>query len=178
MPDEWVRDRPEPEAVGRPRRTMSRTERARANRNRRRRRHLTVLSVTVLLALVVGVVFLGSRVWHGMFGTPTDYQGDGVKDVVVQVHNGDSTTAIGKTLQDGGVVATSQAFVDAAAGNASISAIQPGFYKVRTEIPAANAVSRLADPKTGSAGWSSPRGVSSTTSPTSRPARSPRASSR
>lgn len=147
MPDEWVRDRPEPEAVGRPRRTMSRTERARANRNRRRRRHLTILSVTVLLALVVGVVFLGSRVWHGMFGTPTDYQGDGVKDVVVQVHNGDSTTAIGKTLQDGGVVATSQAFVDAAAGNASISAIQPGFYKVRTEIPAANAVTRLADPQ-------------------------------
>lgn len=147
MPDEWVRDRPEPEAVGRPRRTMSRTERARANRNRRRRRHLTVLSVTVLLALVVGVVFLGSRMWHGMFGTPSDYEGDGVKDVVVQVHNGDSTTAIGKTLQDGGVVATSQAFVDAAAGNASISSIQPGFYKVRTEIPAANAVSRLADPQ-------------------------------
>ena len=147
MPDEWVRDRPEPEAVGRPRRTMSRTERARANRNRRRRRHLTVLSVTVLLALVVGVVFLGSRVWHGMFGTPTDYEGDGVKDVVVQVHNGDSTTTIGKTLQEGGVVATSQAFVDAAAGNASISAIQPGFYKVRTEIPAANAVTRLADPQ-------------------------------
>ena len=147
MPDEWVRDRPEPEAVGRPRRTMSRTERARANRNRRRRRHLTVLSVTVLLALVVGVVFLGSRVWHGMFGTPTDYEGDGVKDVVVQVHNGDSTTTIGKTLQEGGVVATSQAFVDAAAGNASISAIQPGFYKVRTEIPAANAVDRLTDPQ-------------------------------
>ena len=65
----------------------------------------------------------------------------------MQVHNGDSTTAIGKTLQDGGVVATSQAFVDAAAGNAAISAIQPGFYKVRTEIPAANAVSRLADPQ-------------------------------
>ena len=53
------------------------------------------------------------------------------------MHNGDSTTAIGQTLQDHGVVATSKAFVDAAAGNAAISAIQPGFYKVRTEIPAA-----------------------------------------
>jgi len=147
MPDEWIRDRPAPEAVGRPRRTMSRTERARANRNRRRRRNVTVLSVVVLVAVVVGVVFLGSRVWHGMFGTPSDYEGDGVKDVVVQVHTGDTTTAIGKTLQDGGVVATSQAFVDAAAGNKTISAIQPGFYKVRTEIPAANAVTRLADPQ-------------------------------
>ena len=147
MPDEWIRDRPAPEAVGRPRRTMSRTERARANRNRRRRRNVTVLSVVVLLAVVGGVVFLGSRVWHGMVGTPSDYEGDGVKDVVVQVHTGDTTTAIGKTLQDGGVVATSQAFVDAASGNKTISAIQPGFYKVRTEIPAANAVTRLADPQ-------------------------------
>jgi UPF0755 protein len=126
---------------------MNRTQRARANRNRRRRRTITVFSVAALVVVLVGAVFLGSRMWHGMFGTPSDYQGDGVKDVVVQVHNGDSTTAIGKTLKDGGVVATSQAFVDAAAGNAAISEIQPGFYKVRTEIPATNAVSRLADPQ-------------------------------
>ena len=32
-------------------------------------------------------------------------------------------------------------------GNAAISSIQPGFYKVRTEIPAVNAVERLADPQ-------------------------------
>jgi peptidoglycan lytic transglycosylase G len=147
MADEWSFERTEPEAVGRPRRTMSRTERARANRNRRRRRNITVFSVAVLLVVVVGAVFLGSQVWHGMFGTPIDYEGDGVRDVVVQVRNGDSTTAIGKTLKDGGVVATSQAFIDAAAGNANISEIQPGFYKVRTEISAANAVTRLADPQ-------------------------------
>lgn len=148
MSEDWGRERTEPEAVGRPRRTMSRTERARANRLRRRRRMLTRLSVAALIVVVVGAVFLGSRLWHGMFGDSSgDYEGDGVKDVVVQVHTGDSTTAIGKTLQDGGVVATSQAFVDAAAGNAAISEIQPGFYKVRTEIPAKNAVARLADPQ-------------------------------
>ena len=45
------------------------------------------------------------------------------------------------------MVATIAAFVDAAQGNAAISSIQPGFYKVRTEIPAANAVERLADPQ-------------------------------
>jgi UPF0755 protein len=147
MADDWGRRRPEPEAVGRPRRTMSRTERARAKRNRRRRRNLTVLSVVALVVVVIGAVFLGSRMWHGMFGNTGDYEGDGVKDVVVQIHNGDSTTAIGKTLKDGGVVATSQGFVDAAAGNPAIAAIQPGFYRVRTEIPAKNAVSRLADPQ-------------------------------
>ncbi len=63
------------------------------------------------------------------------------------MHDGDSTTAIGQTLHDHKVVATVKAFVDAAEGNSAISAIQPGFYKVRTEIPASNAVARLADPQ-------------------------------
>jgi UPF0755 protein len=108
---------------------------------------ITRFSIVALAVVVVGAVFLGSRLWHGVFGTSSDYQGDGVKDVVVQVHNGDSTTAIGKTLKEGGVVATSQAFIDAAAGNSAIASIQPGFYKVRTEISASNAVSRLADPR-------------------------------
>ena len=38
-------------------------------------------------------------------------------------------------------------FVEAAQGNEAISAIQPGYYRVRTEIPAASAVTRLADPQ-------------------------------
>ena len=147
MAEDWSRERTEPEAVGRPRRTMSRTQRARARRNRRRRRNLTILSVLALVVVVVGAVLLGSRMLHGMFGDPNDFDGDGVKDVVVQVHTGDSTTAIGDTLKNGGVVATSQAFVAAAAGNSAISEIQPGYYRVRTGISAANAVSRLADPQ-------------------------------
>jgi UPF0755 protein len=147
MSDDWGRDRPQPTAVGAPRRGMSRTERARASRNNRRRRTVTALSITALIVVVVGAVFLGSRMWHGLFGTSDDYTGAGVADVIVEVHNGDSTTAIGQALQEKGVVATSRAFVDAASGNSAISAIQPGFYKVRTEIPAADAVKRLADPK-------------------------------
>jgi UPF0755 protein len=82
-----------------------------------------------------------------LFGGNSDFTGDGVNDVVIQIHDGDSTTAIGKTLEDRKVVATVAAFVDAAKGNTAISSIQPGFYKVRTEIPASNAVSRLADPQ-------------------------------
>ena len=145
MPDDWGRERSQPESVGKPRRSMSRTERARANRNRRRRRNFTRLAVAALILVVIGAVFLGSRLWHGLFGVGDDYAGDGGNDVVIEVHNGDSTTAIGQTLLDHKVVATVHAFVTAAAGNAAISAIQPGFYKVRTEIPASNAVARLAD---------------------------------
>jgi UPF0755 protein len=45
------------------------------------------------------------------------------------------------------VVSSSKAFVDAAATNPAIAAIQPGFYKLRTEIPASSAVQKLADPQ-------------------------------
>jgi UPF0755 protein len=81
-----------------------------------------------------------------VFGTAEDYTGPGKRDIMIQVHPGDSTTAIGETLHDHGVVATVRAFVNAAHGVAGISSIQPGFYRTRTQIPAAAAVARLVDP--------------------------------
>jgi UPF0755 protein len=143
----WPKERVEPMAVGPPRRRRTRADRIREARGRRRRRLAGGLALGILIVVVVGVVFLGSKLWHNVFGTGSDFTGAGLSDVVIQVHEGDSTTAIGQTLQEQNVVATSAAFVDAAQGNAAISAIQPGFYKVRTEIPAANAVDRLADPQ-------------------------------
>jgi UPF0755 protein len=146
MTDDWGRDRAEPVAVGPPRRRVSRSDRIREARGRRKRRFASGFALVSLIVVVVGAVFLGSKLWHTMFSSGNDFSGDGANDVVIQIHDGDSTTAIGKTLEDRKVVATVKAFVEAAQGNAAISAIQPGFYKVRTEIPASNAVSRLADP--------------------------------
>ncbi|MGW0158575.1 endolytic transglycosylase MltG [Mycobacterium sp. NPDC003323] len=143
---EWTTDRHEPIAVGPPRRRMNRTDRARARRTARRRRLYTGLALATLVIVVVGAVFIGSRMWHNIFGSTGDFAGDGVDDVVIEVQNGDTTTAIGQTLQQENVVSSSKAFVEAAASNPAIAAIQPGFYKVRTEIPAASAVERLADP--------------------------------
>ncbi len=145
MPDPGEHERPQPVAVGPPRRRMSRAARIREARRRRRRRLVRALSLGVFIAVVIGAVFLGSRLWHSMFGVGNDYTGEGKSDIVIQIHDGDSTTAIGKTLEDHKVVLTSKAFVSAAQGNAAIQSIQPGFYKMRTEIPAANAVARLAD---------------------------------
>jgi UPF0755 protein len=147
MSENWGRGRAEPASVGPPRRRVTRADRIRQARGRRKRRIAGALALGMLIVVVVGAVFLGSKLWHTLFGGGNDYAGDGVNDVVIQVHDGDSTTAIAETLQEHKVVATVSAFVDAADGNAAISAIQPGFYKVRTEIPASNAVERLADPK-------------------------------
>jgi UPF0755 protein len=140
------RARAQPVAVGPPRRAMSRTQRLRAERGRRRRRIAGRFVVALLIAVVVAMVFVGSRLWHTVFGPNNDYSGSGKRDVVIQIRDGDSTTAIGETLHNHDVVRTVRAFVDAAHGNAKISSIQPGFYRMRTEIPAAAAVQRLADP--------------------------------
>jgi len=147
MTDDWQSDRAEPLAVGPPRRRLTRRERAREERYRRRRKTGLVIALSMLVVVAVVAVFLGSKMWHAFFGgSSTDYAGEGINDVVIQVHDGDSTTAIGQTLHDSNIVANVTTFVQAADGNTAITAIQPGFYKMRTEIPAADAVERLADP--------------------------------
>jgi UPF0755 protein len=144
--EDWGATRTKPEAVGPPRRSLSRAQRLRAERNHKRRRMFSRFSLAALILVVIGAVFLGSTLWHKVFGPSDDFAGGGVSDLVVEVHNGDSTTAIAQQLHERNVVATVKAFVDAAAGNSAMSEIQPGFYKVRSQIPAADAVERLVDP--------------------------------
>lgn len=146
MVDSVRRERAEPEAVGPPRRRASRVARNRAERGRKRRRYAGRIAAGALVVVVVAAVFLGSRLWHAVFGAGDDYTGNGKHDIVIQIQDGDSTTAVGETLHNQGVVATVRAFVNAAHGNSKITSIQPGFYRMRTEIPASNAVARLADP--------------------------------
>lgn len=146
MVDSVRRERAEPEAVGPPRRRASRVARNRAERGRKRRRYAGRIAAGALVVVVVAAVFLGSRLWHAVFGAGDDYIGNGKRDIVIQIQDGDSTTAVGETLHNQGVVATVRAFVNAAHGNSKITSIQPGFYRMRTEIPASNAVARLADP--------------------------------
>ena len=80
-----------------------------------------------LVIVVVGAVFVGSRLWHNMFGSSEDFAGDGVDDVVIEVHTGDTTTAIGQTLQQQNVVSSSKVFVAAAATNLHQRRDQPQF---------------------------------------------------
>ncbi|WP_231970978.1 endolytic transglycosylase MltG [Mycobacterium sp. E3198] len=125
---------------------MSRVDRNRADRGKKRRRVAGRVTLAVLVVIAVVAVFVGTRLWNTVFGSGDDYTGNGKRDIVIQIQSGDSTTMVGETLHNQGVVATVRAFVNAAHGNAAINSIQPGFYRMRTEIPAANAVARLADP--------------------------------
>ena len=104
-----------------------------------RRRLVAVLGL-LALAVIAAIVF-GPR----LLKAPTDFAGDGKEDVVIQVHSGDSTTVIAQALKERGVIANVDVFLAAARGNAEIAAIQPGFYKMRTEIPSATAVAELTN---------------------------------
>lgn len=136
-----------------PRRKRTRADRLREARGRRKRRMAGGLALGILVVVVIGVVFLGSKLWHNVFGTSSDFTGDGVNDVVIQVHDGDSTTAIGNTLQDEKVVANSATFVEAAQGNAAISSIQPGFTRCAPRSRPPTPLSGLQIRRTGLASW-------------------------
>lgn len=118
----------------------------RRSRARRRRRGGTVAALVVLASLVA-VVYFGGRALLGGLNLgddgPEDFAGPGVADVVVQVNPGDSTGAIGATLADAGVVAGAGLFTDAAAQVAAVGSVQPGYYLMRTQVPAADAAARL-----------------------------------
>ncbi|MFZ4372383.1 MAG: endolytic transglycosylase MltG [Mycobacterium sp.] len=136
MPEDSESDRAEPTAVGA-------ASRNRAQQRAGRRR--LVALVGVLIAVVLGAVLLGPKIFGGD-RTQGDFTGDGAEDIVIQVHPGDSGSVIAQNLVDRGVIANAGVFVGVAAGNPDMAAIQPGFYRLRTEIPAATAVAKLTDP--------------------------------
>lgn len=123
-----------------PRRT---TREAPRRTGRGRRTGVLLVAVAVLLVSVVGgSVYL----YRTFFGADPDYTGPGEGDVVVQVAEGDSTAAIGRTLQAADVVASVGAFLSAAEDDDRILGVQPGSYQMRSQMSAAAAVERLLDP--------------------------------
>ena len=147
MADDWARERTEPEAVGRPERRSAphRSGPARA-RNRRRAQEHSHLAVLAVLVVGRGGAVLPRLELVAHVGSAT------TRATVRATSSSRSTTATrpprsARRCRTATSSPRGRKFVDAAEGNSAISAIQPGFYKMRTEISAANAVSRLADPQ-------------------------------
>lgn len=91
-----------------------------------------------VIAAMAGGAWFGAKELLG-FGYE-DYQGAGQGDVVVQVEQGDSTAAIAARLVKAGVVASSEAFLEAAENNEDIRSIQPGYYQLKKRMSGAAAV--------------------------------------
>jgi UPF0755 protein len=118
---------------------------------RRRRNNLKgCLAVLVAAAIVVGgfyfVLARGVDLLKSQFSSAEDFGGPGRGKVTFQVHQGDSLAAMGRNLKKQGVVASVQAFTEAAAAEPASTGIQVGFYQLQKQMPAADALEVLVDP--------------------------------
>jgi UPF0755 protein len=122
----------------------SQSDRRREDRRRTgRRRAIVLLAAVILLGVVAGG---GIAVYRSFFSATPDYPGPGEGDVVVQVQSGDTTRAIGQELLAKGVVASTAAFTEAAAGDGRIRSVQPGYYRLRQQMSGVGAVALMLDP--------------------------------
>ncbi|PZA19063.1 endolytic transglycosylase MltG, partial [Modestobacter versicolor] len=118
-----------------------------SGRRRKRRGPITiVLSLLVLVGLVAGIGIGGKALWDQLNPVAEDYTGTGTGEVDVRVEEGDSLRAIAATLVDADVIASSDPFEEAADANPAATGIQPGVYRLRSQMSGQAALDLLLDP--------------------------------
>ncbi|MFE7742368.1 endolytic transglycosylase MltG [Nocardia sp. NPDC057455] len=139
-------ERVQPERSERPGRSQrgkrSRAASRKAAERKRRRRTIWIVGGLFALLFTGAVVFAGMKL-VASFGPPEDYAGPPGPPVIVQVHDGDTSTQIAATMHEKGVVASTGAFIEAAVRNSNMNSVQPGFYAIPSRSPAAQAVAAL-----------------------------------
>ena len=124
-------------------------EEERRPRRRRRRKGVGVAVVLVLLMLIGGGAAIGGRqIYARLVDEPApDFPGPGRGEAVIEVPAGATAGAIGVILAERGVVKSAQAFNEAAVADDRSLRIQPGFYRLRLEMRAADALALFFDPE-------------------------------
>ncbi|HET7734837.1 MAG TPA: endolytic transglycosylase MltG [Nocardioidaceae bacterium] len=122
----------------------------RSRRAPKKRRGVGCLVALALVAMLAGagalLVSVGSDKLGELFASAEDFDGPGKGQVVIEVKEGDSSAAIGRTLKAEGVVASVDAFLEAASADERARGIQVGFYQLKKEMSAADALAVLVDP--------------------------------
>ncbi|MCG5218832.1 endolytic transglycosylase MltG [Streptosporangium sp. KLBMP 9127] len=132
------------------RRSRPSSGRSRRGRRRRRRRNrggflAPMLAVIVLVGILGGGGYFGYH-WLQDVMVPDDFTGAGTGEVVVEIPDGASASEVALTLEKEGVVKSARAFTNAIDAAGKSSSLQPGDYKMRKGMAAAQAVD-LLDPK-------------------------------
>ena len=117
---------------------------------RRRSRLRGCLPVLLVLVVLVGGGYFGGKYALGQlqakFADAPDYAGPGTGQVLYQVKSGATSTQIARDLKSAGVVASVDAFTKAAAGNDKSRNIQVGYYELKKQMKASEALGVLVDP--------------------------------
>ena len=108
-------------------------------------RLVALLFVLLLTAgLAVGATTAVRKVFNG--SAAADYEGAGTGAVTVQILPGDTAGDVATALAAADVVASRQSFFKVAAADPRATSLQPGFYRVRLKMAAAQAFDLLLDP--------------------------------
>lgn len=119
---------------------------------KRRSGCLPMLLVVIVFCAIIAYLARGAiGDVKDMFAGPEDYPGPGSGEVTVVVDPGQSVRSIGNELKELDVVASSDAFVDAASAEGS-PVIQAATYVLKKKMKAADAVTFLADPANAGSG--------------------------
>ena len=108
------------------------------------------LPILVVLVVLLGGAWFGGR-WaydqiSSHLGSSPDYPGPGSGSVLYQVRSGASSTQIGRELKAAHVVKSVDAFSEAARNNDKSRDIQVGYYQLKKEMKASQALAVLVDP--------------------------------
>lgn len=110
-----------------------------------------------LIAVVISLLFLGgiatastvgiSRVYDKLTEGTADFEGPPGAEKIIQVERGSSIRAIGRTLEEAGVVRTEGSFVAAARDDSRAATLSPGYYRLNLNMPAAEALAAMVGGK-------------------------------
>ena len=104
----------------------------------------------MILAVLVGAGYWGVTTGIGkvkdQFSSADDYPGPGRADVTFEVKQGDSIAEMGRGLKSADIVASVEAFIDAAEGNAAVEHDPGGLYPLKKQMKASDVVNILVDP--------------------------------
>ncbi|WP_445255760.1 endolytic transglycosylase MltG [Nocardioides aurantiacus] len=116
----------------------------------RKRRLSSCLPVLAVLAVLGAGLFLGGRWAYDELSTrlasAPDFEGPGTGEVVYQVEDGSTSAQIGRDLKEAGVVASVDAFTEAARLEEDSRNIQVGYYQLQEKMKASDALDVLVDP--------------------------------
>lgn len=119
-------------------------------RRRAKRRRSGCLPILVVVAIFAALLAYfvprGIDEVRSMLSGPEDYPGPGQGEVTVVIEPGQSISSMGTELADLDVVASAEAFVDAASANSDATGIQAGSYVMQEKMAAEEAVALLVDP--------------------------------